>query len=157
MDPLLFLRRHHLDIIAQFGRIAGTAHALERQRLIEGLARDLELHLRLEEEALYPAVWELATRRAKEAVVDAYNGHAAIKLVLEELPGLNAPAERFSRRMSVFQDLVGRHVEDTETAVFEFAKALGRKTLDGLGDEMGAKLEAALDRRDQRRRASAVA
>src|SRR5262245_7598120 len=115
MDSLQVLRRQHRDIEALFHRIDQTTDSDARLRLLRRLAQHLEVHLRMEEEVLYPAIWELGTRRARGVVAVAYDGHAAMKIVLEELATIEEPAERFRARLAAFRDLVDNHVAEEET------------------------------------------
>ena len=146
MDSLQVLRRQHRDIEALFHRLEQTGDAESRLRLLQRLAEHLEVHLRMEEEVLYPAVWELGTRRARGAVATAYEGHTAMKIVLEELATIEEPAGRFGARLVAFRNLVDNHVAEEETGIFPVAHALGAEKLKRLGQEITAKVEAAHDR-----------
>jgi hemerythrin superfamily protein len=146
MNSLQMLRRQHRDIEALFHRMEQTADGEARQRLLQRLARHIEVHLRMEEEVLYPAVWDLGTRRARGVVAGAYEGHAAIKIVLEELASIDEPAERFAARLAAFRDLVDNHVAEEEAGIFPVAQALGKDTLTRLAQEIAAKSEAAHER-----------
>ena len=42
--------------------------------------------MQIEEKIFYPAVKELETTKAEEMVLEAYEEHAVVKLVLAELP-----------------------------------------------------------------------
>ena len=146
MDSLQVLRRQHRDIEAIFHRLEQTDDADSRLRLLRRLAQHLEIHLRMEEEVLYPAVWDLGTRRARGSIAAAYEGHAAMKIVLEELASIEEPAGRFGARLAAFRDLVDNHVAEEETGIFPVAHALGNDKLKRLGKEIAAKVEAAYDR-----------
>jgi hypothetical protein len=105
------------------------------------IARDLEGHTLIEEEIFYPAVRGLETQKAEEMVLEAYEEHHVVKLVLAELPRVNPEDERFEAKMTVLSELVKHHVEEEEKEMFKIAQKLGRNELESLGEQMEERFE----------------
>jgi hypothetical protein len=93
----------------------------------------------------------LETRKAEEMVLEAYEEHHVVKLVLAELPRVNPEDERFEAKMTVLSELVEHHAEEEEKEMFKLAQKLGKGELEALGEQMEKRFEAF------RRRASEAA
>jgi iron-sulfur cluster repair protein YtfE (RIC family) len=142
VDPTQLLKKQHRGVEDLFKKIDRTEEADERRKLLHELAQDLELHMRIEETMFYPAVRELETKKADEMVLEAYEEHAVVKLVVAKLPEVDVEDERFEAKMSVLQELIEHHVEEEEKEMFKLAKKLGAEELDELGERMMAEVEA---------------
>jgi hemerythrin-like domain-containing protein len=113
-----------------------------RRQLMMEVARNLESHATIEEEIFYPAVREVDSRKAEEMVLEAYEEHHVVKLLLAELPRVNPEDERFEAKMTVLSELVEHHVEEEEKEMFKLAQKLGREELEELGEQMEERFEA---------------
>jgi len=76
-------------------------------------------------------------------ILEAYDEHHVVKLVLAELPRVNPEDERFEAKMTVLSELIEHHVEE--------ARKLGNDELQSLREQMAERFEAF------RRRVSAAA
>jgi iron-sulfur cluster repair protein YtfE (RIC family) len=130
------LKGQHREVEALFEKIDKAEDARERRQLLDQISRKLEMHTRIEEEIFYPAVRELAAKKADEMVNEAYEEHHVVKLVLSELPQVDAEDERFEAKMTVLSELIQHHVEDEEYEMFKSAQKLGKERLEELGAEM---------------------
>jgi hypothetical protein len=74
-------------------------------------------------------------------VMEAYEEHHVVKLVLAELPRVNPEDERFEAKMTVLSELVMHHVEEEEKEMFKLAQKLGRNELESLGEQMEERFE----------------
>jgi hemerythrin superfamily protein len=110
---------------------------------MEEITRDLALHMKIEEEMFYPAVRELSTKKAEEMVLEAYEEHNVVKLVLATLPKVDPEDERFEAKMTVLQELVKHHVEEEEEEMFKLAHKLEEDRLEELGEQMMEGVKAA--------------
>ena len=97
--------------------------------------------MQIEEKMFYPAVKELKTKKAEEMVLEAYEEHAVVKLVLAELPKVDPEDERFEAKMTVLQELIEHHVEEEEEEMFKLAVKLDDETRQFVSDEMMAEME----------------
>jgi hypothetical protein len=88
MDALTLLKEDHDAVKELLTKLDGTTERgiKTREELFTRLRRDLEAHETIEEEILYPALKEHP--KAKELVLEAYEEHHVVDLVMEELDGV---------------------------------------------------------------------
>jgi len=141
MDPVKLLMKQHREVEALFKKIEKTEDAEERKELMERITQSLKLHTMLEEEHFYPAVRGLDTKKAEEMILEAYEEHHVVKLVLVELPQVDPEDGRFEAKMTVLKELIEHHVEEEEEEMFKMAKKLGKEDLETIGDRMAAEAE----------------
>jgi hemerythrin HHE cation binding domain-containing protein len=154
MDPRQLLKRQHREVRALFKQIE-NAKGRQARSLLEELATNLELHMRLEEEFFYPAIQELSARGAEDMAMEAFEEHGVVKLVLKQLPRVDPSDERFHAKMTVLQELVEHHVEEEEKEMFKQAGKLGDR-LEEVGEQMQREVDAAgMSPKGKRRRRAA--
>jgi len=145
------LKKQHKEVKALFKKAENTENARERRRLMEEIATALDGHATIEEEMFYPAVRGLETQKAEEMVMEAFEEHHVVKLVLAELPQVDPEDERFEAKMTVLSELVEHHADEEEKEMFKAAQKLGKDELESLGERMEERFEAL---RGQKRRAA---
>ena len=145
------LKTQHTEVKALFKKVDGTENARQRRQLLDEISQSLEGHTLIEEEIFYPAVRGLQTPKAEEMVLEAYEEHHVVKLVLAELPLVDPEDERFEAKMTVLSELVEHHAGEEEKEMFKTAQRLGKVELESLGRRMEERFEAF------RRRASEAA
>lgn len=84
----------------------------ERARLFERIDEALGLHMRFEEEHLYPLLSE--QEKTREDALEAEEEHAQIKHLLRELAGTRTSDERWKAKLMVLAEDVRHHVEEEE-------------------------------------------
>jgi len=136
------LKKQHKEVKALFKKIENTEEARERRRLMNEIAIALEGHTAIEEEMFYPAVRGLETQKAEEMVLEAFEEHHVVKLVLAELPQVDPADERFEAKMTVLSELVEHHADEEEKEMFKVAQKLGKDELEALGEQMEERFEA---------------
>jgi hypothetical protein len=136
------LKKQHKAAKSLFKKIEDSDNPRQRRQLLDEVARDLEGHTLIEEEIFYPAVRGLESRKAEEMVLEAYEEHHVVKLVLAELPRVNPEDERFEAKMTVLSELVEHHADEEEEEMFKLAQKLGKDELEALGDQMQERFEA---------------
>jgi hypothetical protein len=136
------LKKQHKAAKSLFKKIEDSDNPRQRRQLLDEVARDLEGHTLIEEEIFYPAVRGLESRKAEEMVLEAYEEHHVVKLVLAELPRVNPEDERFEAKMTVLSELVEHHADEEEKEMFKLAQKLGKDELEALGDQMQERFEA---------------
>jgi len=136
------LKKQHKEVKALFKKVEGTENARQRRQLLNEISQSLEGHTLIEEEIFYPAVRGLDTEKAEEMVLEAYEEHHVVKLVLAELPRVNPEDERFEAKMTVLSELVEHHADEEEKEMFKTAQKLGKAELDSLGAQMEERFEA---------------
>ncbi|HEU5196475.1 MAG TPA: hemerythrin domain-containing protein [Methylomirabilota bacterium] len=145
------LKKQHKEVKALFKKIEDAEGARERRQLLNEIAIALEGHTVIEEEMFYPAVRGLETQKAEEMVLEAFEEHHVVKLVLAELPNVDPEEERFEAKMTVLSELVEHHAAEEEKEMFKVAQKLGKDELQALGKQMEQRFEAL---RGQKRRAA---
>jgi hemerythrin superfamily protein len=136
------LKKQHKEVKALFKKVEGTENARQRRQLLNEISQSLEGHTLIEEEIFYPAVRGLETEKAEEMVLEAYEEHHVVKLVLAELPRVNPEDERFEAKMTVLSELVEHHADEEEKEMFKTAQKLGKAELESLGAQMQERFEA---------------
>ena len=138
MQATELLERQHREVEGLFTKVLKTDDPGERTDLAAEIAAKLEVHASIEEEIFYPAYREAAdTKKSEELTLEAYEEHHVVKMVLAELPNVDASAENFEAKMTVLKELIEHHVEEEESEMFPDAKKkLGKQRLEELGSEM---------------------
>ena len=136
------LKKQHREVKSLFKKLESADNARMRRQLMTEIARNLEAHTVIEEEIFYPAVRGLESRKAEDMVLEAYEEHHVVKLVLADLPHVNPEDERFEAKMTVLSELVEHHVQEEEKEMFKLAQKLGKDELEELGEQMAERFEA---------------
>jgi hemerythrin superfamily protein len=136
------LKKQHKEVKALFKKIEKTQNGRARRQLLDEIASALEGHTIIEEQMFYPAVRGLETQKAEAMVLEAFEEHHVVKLVLAELPTVNPDDERFEAKMTVLSELVLHHADEEEKDMFRLAQKLGKDELESLGEQMEQRFEA---------------
>jgi iron-sulfur cluster repair protein YtfE (RIC family) len=115
-----------------------TDEPTERSELLHQMRSELMAHEQMEEDVFYPALRKNA--EAKEIVLEGYEEHHVIDLILDELLEVPEESEQWKAKLKVLQENIEHHIEEEEGEMFKKAKQTFDK--DAL-EELGAKMEAA--------------
>jgi hypothetical protein len=140
MNATALLKKQHKDVKGLFEEVLEAEDPESRRQLCEQIAHELMVHTKIEEEMFYPAVRELGDK-AEEMILEAFEEHHVVDLVLAELPQFDPEDERFEAKMTVLQELVEHHVKEEEKEMFKLAQKIGRTELAELGERMEARAE----------------
>jgi hemerythrin superfamily protein len=146
MKATQLLKKQHREVEALFKQVEGTDDTRSRRRLMGEIEEKLKLHTSIEEEIFYPAVKELEAKvkKAKEMVMEAFEEHHVVDLVLAELPKVDPAADTFEAKMTVLKELVEHHVEEEEEEMFPMAeKRFGAERSRELAEQMEQRTAAA--------------
>ncbi len=131
------LKKDHSEVkklFQQFGRTTARARKT-RQRLIDALATELDVHARIEEELFYPAMTQIESLR--DMVEEAKDEHQQVKDLLAEIQGLEPTDEALQNRVKELRDAVLHHATEEEQRMFPDAEdSLGREELEQLGEQL---------------------
>jgi hemerythrin-like domain-containing protein len=137
------LRQQHRELRVLLKEVLRADSPRERRALLHEIAARLEVHTRIEEEIFYPALRAEGGGGLELLVLEAYEQHHIVDLVLRDLVRADAGAERFAAKLSVFQELIEHHVEEEEHEMFPAAeRKLAARRLEELGRRMLEKAEA---------------
>jgi len=134
------LEKQHREVERSFAAALGTDDARERRSAMNDILRQLTMHTDIEETIFYPAVRGIGTEQATDMVLEAYEEHHVVKLVLKELPKVDPKAETFEAKMTVLKELVEHHVQEEEKEMFPLAERnLGSERSRELAEAMAAR------------------
>jgi hypothetical protein len=111
-DVFTMLRNDHRHV-EDLARVGESEDGAERRVMIEELTRALALHMRFEEQQLYPLLADLDTEMAEEAEIE----HGLARESLSKL-GEPAAAPGFGAAVDTLTGGIGHHMKDEETELF---------------------------------------
>jgi hemerythrin superfamily protein len=132
-DPIAQLKRDHRDVAAMLKTLDASKPGARRRATLDKLVKSLELHMEIEETAVYPLVAERVDEDdAKEARIE--HGLARDGLAkLQEL--VDAPG--FGAAVAMVTAGIKHHVKEEEQEIFpQLKKKLDRDELRALGDRV---------------------
>jgi hemerythrin superfamily protein len=134
------LEQQHRQVERSFAEALGTEDPKARRAAMEQIIQQLTLHTQLEETIFYPAVQGIDTEKAKDMVLEAYEEHHVVKMILKELPKCDPSADNFEAKMTVLKEMVEHHVEEEEQEMFPMAeRQLGSERSRELAERMAAR------------------
>ena len=137
MDALKLLKQDHETVKKILKDLDETTErgVKTRTTLFAKLKRELTIHEILEEEIVYPAFEEKA--KLKDIVLEGYQEHHVVDLILGEISGLSPEDEKWGAKMSVAKENVEHHIEEEEGEMFKKARQLfDQAELDQLGERL---------------------
>jgi hypothetical protein len=140
MDALKLLEADHKKVKDLMEEIeATTERAVKtREELFTKLRHELEVHEAIEEEIFYPALKEHP--KAKELVLEAYEEHNVVDMVMGEIDGVAYEDETWGAKFTVLKENLEHHIEEEESEMWEQArKVFDEDELVDLGDRMAAR------------------
>jgi hemerythrin superfamily protein len=97
----------------------------------------------MEEDVFYPAL-RSASERSTEIVLEGYEEHHVIDIVLDELLDVPEDAEQWRAKLKVLYENLEHHLEEEEGEMFERAReSMRSETLEALGRQMAQAKSAA--------------
>jgi hemerythrin superfamily protein len=141
MDALMLLTADHNRVRGLFARFT-EAHEADDSTAMLSLAREiaheLAVHTSIEEQHLYPAARD-AGDDLPEAVAEAVEEHHVVKVLLDEIDGLEAGSEPWVAKMQVLMENVEHHAGEEEQEMFpELRSAMSDQQLVELGKRLDA-------------------
>lgn len=113
-----------------------------RTELFATIKAELTVHEIIEEEIFYPAL--KAHPKAKDIVLEGYEEHHVVDLLMGELEALDVSDEAWGAKATVMKENIEHHIEEEEGEMFRQARAVFDKDeLRDLGERMAARKETA--------------
>ena len=137
MNAFQLLKEDHQKVSGIFQQLEPTTERAEKTRteLFAKLQHELDIHARIEEAILYPAIKQAAETR--EIVLEGFEEHHVVKLLLKELEAMPVDTEEWAAKLKVLQENVEHHVEEEEGEMFQKARqVLSEDEINQLGAEM---------------------
>jgi hemerythrin-like domain-containing protein len=145
MDAIQLLKDDHDTMKGLLTELEGTTErgVKTRQELFTKVKEELTVHETIEEEIFYPALKEHP--KAKDIVLEAYEEHGVVDMVMAEIDGLPFDDETWGAKFKVMKENIEHHIEEEETEMFKQARdVFGREELEALGEQMTARKEQLL-------------
>ena len=137
MDAFTLLKNDHEKVAGLLEKIDATTEraAKGREDLFTQLKNELDVHARIEEEILYPVLEEYDETR--DISLEAYEEHALVKQLLEELASAPKDDEHWTAKFTVLKENIEHHVEEEEGEMFKKArKVLSEDDIEQLGERL---------------------
>ena len=137
MDALSLLKEDHDKVKKLMKELDSTTErgVKTREELFTKIKQELEVHESIEEEIFYPALKEHP--KAKELVLEAYEEHHVVDMVMAEIEGVPYDDETWGAKFTVMMENVEHHIDEEEQEMFKQARQVfERSELDELGERM---------------------
>ncbi len=93
-----------------------------REEKLNILKKEFIIHAQFEEKVFYPSV--KAEDEIKNLVLEAYEEHYEVKIMLKELDKLALDDERWKARLTVIKENIEHHIKEEENDLFPKIKKL---------------------------------
>ena len=143
------LREDHKEVRTLFREFekSSTTDA-RKEQIVRKVIELLTVHTYIENEVMYPRVRELVPD-LEDDVLESYEEHHVADVLVMELDAMDREDERFEAKATVLVEIVTHHMDEEEQEWFpKVREALGRKTLQELGEEL-AEAKARAPRRPE--------
>jgi hypothetical protein len=144
MDAIALLKADHEKMKGLLNELETTTErgVKTRSDLFATIKGELTLHEIIEEEVFYPEL--KAHPKAKDIVLEAYEEHHVVDLLMGELEALDVNDETWGAKSLVMKENVEHHMEEEEGDMFEKAQQVfDPAELRELGQRMEARKRSA--------------
>ena len=142
MDATKLLIADHNRVKGLFARYKAankSKDTKEAAQLAADIMEELTVHTTIEEEIFYPAVHEMSDKLAA-AVDEGVEEHHVVKILLDEIEGLEPGTDEWTAKMTVVIESVEHHVEEEENEMFPKVRSSSDASRrEALGDELEAR------------------
>ena len=142
MDAIEIIKEQHrevLELFEEYEKAKDRAPEL-RRRLVETIGDKLAIHMKLEEELVYPTIRgkKIDTNLIKEALEE----HLSVKRLLADLLDMDPGDEQFGAKVLVLKEQLEHHLDEEEDEILpKIRRQIGTLRLERLGDEMMARMQ----------------
>jgi hemerythrin-like domain-containing protein len=137
MDAIQLLKDDHQKMKKLLTELESTTErgVKTREELFTKVKEELTVHEAIEEEIFYPALKEHP--KAKEIVLEAYEEHGVVDMVMVEIEGLRFDDETWGAKFKVMKENIEHHIEEEEKEMFKQARQVFEaEELEALGERM---------------------
>lgn len=135
MDCLELLKSQH-DEAKKLFKALEDATGAQASALWTELKSKLTMHEELEEVHLYPQLKK--EKAAEEIVLEAYQEHHVMDLLIKEISALKPSDEEFAPKVTVLQENTEHHIEEEEGDLFPKVRKIWDKAK---REEVGRQME----------------
>ena len=144
MNALTLLTNDHDKMKKLLAQLEATTErgVKTREELFATIKGELTIHETIEEEIFYPAL--KSHPKAKDIVLEGYEEHHVVDLVMGELERLDVSDESWGAKATVMKENVEHHMEEEEGDMFKKARQVfDESELDDLGAQMADRRKSA--------------
>jgi hemerythrin-like domain-containing protein len=144
MDAITMLKTDHDKVKQLLTELESTTErgVKTRTELFATIKGELTVHEIIEEEIFYPEL--KAHPKAKDIVLEGYEEHHVVDLLMGELENLDVDDEQWGPKALVMKENIEHHIEEEEGEMFKTARSVFDKDeLEALGERMAARKEQA--------------
>jgi hemerythrin superfamily protein len=143
VNALELIKTDHERLKKLFDDALANDEPAAREAVLHAIRSELMAHERMEEDIFYPALRSV-NQKAREIVMEGFEEHHIIDIILDELMGVPEDAEVWRAKLKVLRENLDHHMEEEEGEMFKRARqALSTEALDELGDKMEQAKKAA--------------
>ena len=114
------LREDHKKVKGLFEEFEQAEDAPAKQRIVETVLKELEVHSKLEEELIYPAI--RAEIDDDDLMDEALEEHHVVHGLLGELKKMKPSDDRYDAKFTVLAENVRHHIKEEESEMFPKAE-----------------------------------
>jgi len=114
------LRKDHKKVKGLFEEFEKSEDTATKQRIVETALTELEVHSKLEEELIYPAI--RAEIDDDDLMDEALEEHHVVHGLLVELKKMKPRDERYDAKFTVLAESVRHHIKEEESEMFPKAE-----------------------------------
>jgi hemerythrin superfamily protein len=114
------LRKDHKKVKGLFEEFEQAEDTTTKQRIVETALTELEVHSKLEEELIYPAI--RSEIDDEDLMDEALEEHHVVHGLLGELKKMKASDERYDAKFTVLAENVRHHIKEEESEMFPKAE-----------------------------------
>lgn len=141
MNALKLIKADHERVGDLLEEAIDTDDPRERADLLHQIRAELMAHEAMEEDVFYPAL--RANAQAKEIVLEGYEEHHVIDMILDELLEVPEESDQWKAKLKVLKENIEHHIEEEEGEMFPLARqCFDDKALEELGEKMQTAKEA---------------
>jgi len=144
MDAISMLKTYHDKVKGLLADLESTTErgVKTRSELFATIKGEMTVHEIIEEEIFYPAL--KAHPKAKDIVLEGYQEHHVVDLLMGELESLDVSDESWGAKATVMKENVEHHIEEEEGEMFKAARQVfDRQELEDLGARMAERKTSA--------------
>ena len=144
MNAITMLEADHAKVKKLLTELESTTErgVKTREELFATIKGELTIHEVIEEEIFYPAL--KSHPRAKDIVLEGYEEHHVVDLLMSELESLDVSDETWGAKAIVMKENIEHHIEEEEGEMFKQARAVfDRQELEDLGARMAERKTSA--------------
>lgn len=127
------LRGDHARVQEMFDRFENLTGRERKEKLVDQICTELEVHAQLEEEIFYPTV--RAAIGDDDLMDEATVEHQSAKDLIAQLRSMSAEDDLYDAKVTVLGEYIKHHVKEEQSEMFPQARSSG-VDLKELGEQM---------------------